>query len=407
MWPCLLLICCGALPIFDAHPDNPWDTLRDVFYTHRFTNGQIYEHDVSLDHAPWATWSRFYNDETFNAQVHAALDAFLKQPKEAVEGRPAVRRAVLLRDLWPVFDAQTEGNLFDAPVQEGTAANEVAARRQAELRSGVATVMRRLELSDAEAKALPNNYQAAVDVKLFPATFNPKSPDQGFLPADLFDESGPWVAMVRDRKTIGAQGHLEAVRHRSIFVPYIRVSDKRQETLDYLKAYRRRPSPLPKGTLLALARRMALPATSGHMRATPVLESLQLIVVDPPHDHHYKFALDRASFIAGKPGLRQLSNDEPVDAYSFEAGGLFLRKNEMDADGEMLTLGRYAGPVPKGLTSLGHCIMCHGPTVGSRLFANFGDSHAPSHMSWTDQAKWIIDTKEDSPSWKLYQAERK
>jgi hypothetical protein len=405
MWPCILLISFGVIPVFGADQEHSWDTFRDVFYTHRFTNGQVYEHEDSLDHAPWSTWARFYNDNEFYSHVVAVLDAFLKLPDSAVEGQPALRRAILLRDLWPVFDAQVEEGAmrFDG---ESTTSRD-AWERKTELRSRLAKIMRRLELSEDEAAKLPDNYKAAFEAKLFSTDFDPQLPEKGFMPDDLFDETGPWLAMARGTKTVGGLGHLEAVRYRSIFVPYIRVSDHRQDSIDYLDTYRRSRKAPPKGTVLALVRRMALPTTSARMVVTPVMESLQLIVVDPPRDKHFKFVLDRAALIAGRPGLRQLKKDDVVDAYSFEDGGLFIHQNKMDADGEQLVLGRYAGPIPKGITSLGHCIQCHGSSVGSLLFANFGASSGATPMSWVDQSKMVISHKEESASWKMYQAARK
>ena len=394
MWPCILVICCGAVPIFDSRPDNPWDAARDVFYSHRFTNGSVYENRESLDRAPWISWGRFRNDADFFAHVEAVLDTFLKLPRSEVEEQSALRRAILLRDLWPVFDAQIDG----------PAAYGVAGERAAKLQSRVGQIMRRLELGDALASHLPDNYQMAIKAKSFLTAFDAKSPEKGFLPVDLFDEAGPWVAIARDKKTVGGLGHTQSVQYRSVFVPYIRVSAKRQDAIDYLYKFHRSPQSPPKGTQFALVRRMALPTDSGHIVATPVIESVQIIVTDPPRDHHFKFVLNRAALIAGQPGLRQLTADDTVDAYGFESGGLFDHESKNDTDGERLVLDKYAGPVPAGITSLGHCIQCHGRSMGSSIFANFGTSNGAMAMASADQLKIIISTKEASPEWKAYQA---
>jgi len=88
---------------------------------------------------------------------------------------------------------------------------------------------------------------------------------------------------------------------------------------------------------------MALPVSSGRIRATPILESLQLAVVAPPKDYRFKFVLDRAELVAGRPGLRMLSSTDSVDAFGFESSGLHLLKPKYDSDGEMLVLGLTAG----------------------------------------------------------------
>jgi hypothetical protein len=399
MWPYLLVAWCGAMPIYNATSDNPWDELRNVFYVRRFSNGDIYEHDVSLDSPPWTTWAPFHNDEKFYGNVVAKLDAFLGQTAEQVEKQPTVRRAIMMRDLWPVFEAQAKTDLTDA-----------GAERRAELRRRLSKVMRRLELTEDEAQHLPNNFQAALDEKLFATEFDPAAPERGFLPADLLDEAGPWVAFGRSRKAVpehagaagafvGALHHLHVANYRSIFVPYIRVSADRRQTLDYLK----QPETLaavPPGTLLALVRHTALPTASGRVVITPIMESLQLIVVAPPKDQRFKFVLDRAELIAGRPGLRMLSERDPIDAYSVEAGGHFLKApSKYDSDGEMLVFGRMTGRPTD--SSLANCTICHGPTVGTRLFANTLDGIA-TPMTREAQSQAILSFKEKSASWGLY-----
>src|SRR5258708_29467239 len=107
IWSGILMVAClCGNPLYDPDPDNPWNAVQRIFYAREFSNGVVYEHEAAFD-PPWSTWSRFYNNAEFHNGVIAILDRFLDQPEESVERQPAVRRAVLLRDLWPVFDAQT------------------------------------------------------------------------------------------------------------------------------------------------------------------------------------------------------------------------------------------------------------------------------------------------------------
>jgi hypothetical protein len=39
------------------------------------------------------------------------------------------------------------------------------------------------------------------------------------------------LAIARDKKTVGELAHAEGVRYRSIFVPYVRVSGRRQDAI--------------------------------------------------------------------------------------------------------------------------------------------------------------------------------
>jgi hypothetical protein len=404
MWAYLLVACCAAVSIFDGQGENSWDALRDVFYTHHFSDGEAYKHKASLDRPPWSNWAPFYNDDQFYARIVGALQDFLQQSEEDLEKQPPVRRAILLRDLWPVFDARPHVRAAHANAPPG--AGDVADKRHAELRKLVAQVMRRLELTEKEALELPDNYKAAVDEKLFAAAFNADSPAKPFLPVDLFDENGPWVAMARSSKTVGALHHLQTVEYRSIFVAFIRVSANRQETVDYLNETRRSRTPGPPGTQLALVRRMMLPTKSGRIVATPVTESVQFIVIDPPDDRRFKFVIDRADLLAGRPGLHAIDSNYRLDPYAFEAGGLFPHFPKYDADGEMLLLGKYLPSEMPQVASLGHCAACHGRTIGTNLFANTQASHIAFPTTSADQAEQIIAHKVSSAAWQEYQAVR-
>jgi hypothetical protein len=398
MWPCLLLVCCGAAPIFGEDSANPWDALRDVFYVRRFTTGEVYEHPVALDRPPWENWARFYRDEGFHDHVVKTLTAFLAQSKGEVERQPALRRAILLRDLWPAFDAQTHAHERDPPPS--------AVERQARLRQLLARVMRRLELTDDEARHLTDNYRRSSESHQFASEFDPQSPTTAFLPVDLLDDEGPWVAFGRGAKGLGGQAHAEASGYRSVFAVYIRVNDRRESALEFLAQKRKNDNlPPPQGSRLALLRRMALPTTSGRVVPTPVVESLQLFVVDTPRDHRHKIVLDRRALLSGDPGLRAVARDEPTDVFAFEAGGLRLHGGlKYDADGEELILGRYHGN-QRFEPSLEHCSACHGITVGSRLFANSAGI-LPTPTSWAAQAEKILTTKTTREEWAAYQAAR-
>ena len=242
MWPCLLLVCCGAAPIFGEDSANPWDAIRDVFYVRRFTTGEAYEHPVALDRPPWQNWARFYRDESFHDHVVKTLTAFLAQSKDEVERQPAVRRAILLRDLWPAFDAQTHPHERDPPPS--------AVERQARLRKLLARVMRRLELTEEEALHLPDNYRRSCESQQFASQFDPRSPTTAFLPVDLLDDEGPWVAFGRGAKGLGGLQHALASGYRSVFAVYIRVNDRRESTLEFLrKRGRTTTCRLPRGAV--------------------------------------------------------------------------------------------------------------------------------------------------------------
>jgi hypothetical protein len=400
-WPQLSpTSCSGTEPIYDESPAHPWNKLRRTFYSHTFSNGEVYEHDAALD-PPWSNWAPFYNDQAFHAQVVAILEEFLAQPEDQLQGQQPLRRAIMVRDLWPVLDAQTKKHL---------AKGEDAADRQATLRGLLAKAMARLKLSAEEVKQLPDNYQTALEKGLFPTRFDAASPKSHFLPPDLFKAEGAWVPFATDNDQVGAVQHITHSNYRTVFVPMMRAADDRQVTLDFLSRYTKSRGKIavPDGTVLALVRRTVLPATSGELMVTPLMESLQLIVVNQAGDHRFKFVLDRAAMLNGGNGLRPVTEKEPVDAYAFESGGLHPHYPNYDADGERLVFGRYAGPASRGMPSLNNCIACHGKSVGRQLFAN---THASSvgraiPTTFDEQANLILSQKQDSFSWGMYQALR-
>lgn len=393
IWSAFLAVAClGGDPLYDADPDHPWNAVHRIFYARRFSNGVVYEHEAAFD-PPWSNWSRFYNDEEFHKRVIGVLDAFLKQPEADVERQPALRRALLLRDLWPVFDAQTV---------EDRAKDDAARARQQAIRDRVAKAMRRLELSKMEVQHLPDNLGVEGDRETFPATFDPGSPDSAFLPRDLFDEKGPWVPFAPRKQPIGARGHLSQAGFRSVFVPFVRVSGDRQATREALRLYSlvgRKHIPLPKGTMTALVRRMALPTRSGEILVTPIVESLQLAVVDEPQDRRFKFVMDRAGQLARGRGLRAVGKDESLDAWGF--GSLRGHHVKYDTDGDELAFGAIANPASKGYPAMS-CMICH--SKRGELFANSVSSFAAAdELPFDDQVRAILSQKSESESWKAYQ----
>jgi hypothetical protein len=386
--------------IYDRSPDHPWNKLRRIFYSHTFSNGEVYEHDAALD-PPWSNWAPFYNDQAFHDQVVSVLNEFLAQPADQLQGQPPLRRAIMLRDLWPVFDAQTKNHL---------AKEKAAAGRQAKLRDLLTKAMVRLELAEEEALQLPNNYQAACDKRTFPPQFDVASPKSPFLPPGLFDNEGGWVPFAFDEDQVGALGHITHAAYRTVFVPMMRVADDRKLTLDLLSQYTksRGKMAVPDGTVLALVRMTVLPVRTGELMVTPLMESLQLIFVDQAGDHRFKFVLDRAALLNDDIGLRAVDENEPVDAYAFESGGLHPHHPKFDVNGERLVFGRYAGPAGRGVPLLSHCIACHGRSVGRQLFAN---THASSlgrarPTTFDEQVNLVLSKKQDSFSWGMFQALR-
>jgi hypothetical protein len=268
--------------------------------------------------------------------------------------------------------------------------------------------MKRLELSREEALVLPDNFRIACERRLFAAEFDSSSPEKPFLPGDLFDPKGPWVAFAPPKVLIAADLHVGQAGYRSAFVPLLSAAGDRQATLQLIEQYsdrkanRRMPVRLPPGTVRALVRRMVLPTRNGELVVTPLIESLQLTVIDKAQERHFKFVLDRVALLAGGNGLRAVGRNETLDAWGFgNMGG--HEEDQYDTDGDKLALGRRAVSASR-VSGVYNCIMCH--QERRRLFANFSREGSPvEERSFADQAQAIIAEKQKSESWKMYRAQ--
>jgi hypothetical protein len=409
---CVLLLAASGLagePIFDSRAGHPWDDARDTFYVRRFATGEVYEHPHAFA-PPWSEYRPFVHDVAFYEQVVARLEAVQKLPVAQMEEQPAVRRLIFLRDLWPVFDGLRHARVDASGDKEATA--KAAVRREDLLRR-VARLMRRLELTGEEIRALPNALAIIRDKKLYPQTFDPASPDAPFVPADLLDTDGPWVAYSRDKSpSAGGQFHVEFVKHRSVFTLHLRTPSGRDEAVKYLNDFAKNNprQALPTGSTLALLRRALVPARDGRPLPSPFVESLQLIVVTKEFDKRLKFTLDRKDLLAGGTGLKRIGKDDPLDPSSFESIFSYNRVMPIPPPPptfpptEPLILGQYKSvrALPRSLRT---CVECHGEVTRSNILAaNFQPKNEP-YVQPTDPAgadATVVKIKEASDLWKSY-----
>jgi hypothetical protein len=398
--PVLLLaaVLLGGEPIYDRNAGHPWDQAREIFYARRFPTGETFEHPSAFA-PPWYEYFAFVHDAAFHERVTARLEAVEKLPAAQMEGQSAERRVIFLRDLWPVFDGLQRARVAARGAGEATA--KAVARRD-ELLRRVAGIMKRLELTEEEVRALPNAVRVIADKKLYPKSFNPASPGEPFFPIDLLDKDGPWVSFAHEQAP-GAGGmlHMGFDYRRSLFTLHLRTPDGRAGAERFLRDHARPVDPLvvPPGTTLALLRRAIVPTRSGKLMVSPLVESLQLIVVDAPHDRHFKFTLDRRDLLAGGPGLRPLGKDDPVDTSSFESVTLHDHmelepRDPTDAD-ESPVAQKYktVREVPPSLAS---CVRCHNDTIGR----NPRQAFFPSDLDRV--ADEVAGQKEAREEWKLY-----
>ena len=337
-----------AAAVYDSDPEHVWNRLYAALFVRTGPDGRQYGVD-SLDIPYWANTRHLLEGDS-QTRALAVLDEFLKKHQEKLFADP-LKRAVLQRDLWALFDWAAARNLYQqVPVDEpGVTA----------LTGRLAKVMHRLALTREQIDALPDNYAGAVASKTFPTAFDPAQPDQSFLPPDLFKKDGPWVCVaVEPNPPLPAPVHTQQFGGRSVFLIFINLPKGRAETLAYIQSLRQFPEPwifdrtrleqllktepgalalppslnqrtgpwlnpntpqFPAATQFALVRQAMLIDNAGRLAPTHLTESVQLRIyqaIDPVHNDGNKepvcvFELSRPNLFAGKAGgLRAVQKGE-------------------------------------------------------------------------------------------------
>jgi hypothetical protein len=280
--------------IYDANPNHIWNQLYTQFYVREAWDGRTYGGD-ELDPYLWGETKDLVEGPSHKKAV-ALLDKFLSTHGERLITDP-LKRAMLQRDLWAVFDWL----------------NTIYPPRDAvkEMQNRVGQVMRRLALRQEEIHALPDTYAAAIARREFPSAYEPADTSAAFLPPDLLRPDGEWVCLGMAGGASAAKGHMAFFAGRSLFFAFLRLPGGRAETLAYLTRLREYPESLvtftdrfyplvgnggltslstsrrvpnpnlpqfPVGTEVALVRRMAAINDRGEWTPTPIVESVQIRV---------------------------------------------------------------------------------------------------------------------------------
>src|SRR5262249_43421455 len=139
--------------------------------------------------APFGREGAFLVDGPTHTAAISALDTFLNEKHDERIADP-LKRAILFRDLWYVFDKLAEPPLWNH--EPDPVADKQPQRRQVQQR--LARLMRRLEPTAEQIAKFPDTYAAAVKARTHPTAIDPRHPERPFLPPDLkIDGTGDWV----------------------------------------------------------------------------------------------------------------------------------------------------------------------------------------------------------------------
>jgi hypothetical protein len=356
--------------VYDADAGHLWNRLYRSLYLRTARDGREFGRD-EVDPLLWPGTGEHLLGGGSYARASACLEEFNVAGGERLVTDP-LRRALLQRDLWAVFDWTVEKSERPSPELR-------------ELQRRLAAAIRRLALSPAQVESLPDTYRAAAASGAFAKDFDPRAPDTPFLPPDLFRPDGPWVALGVEGGGATAPMHVYSTGGRSVFSVFINLPQGRAATLAYLKSvsdFKRpwvrdrrnpadaRPNPrlpqFPAGTRLTLVRRMLVVDARGEPVPTAVVESVQIrlhraLPTDIPEAFDsvgaaaraslslYEFRLSRERLFAGEAGgLRAVARDEK-EFPLFQSHGV----DPFEDKDARVPLERDLRPV------LGSCVACH------------------------------------------------
>jgi hypothetical protein len=274
--------------IYDPNPNHLWNRLNETLFERTAQDGKKY----GLNELDILYWFRTTNllAGTSHQQALSVLDEFINSHGEKLIRDP-LKRALLQRDLW---------QLFDWSASPWPRAPYVSERK--ELQNRLAVAIRRLALTTNEIASLPNNY----------ARTEKKSSD---LPRGLFETNGDWVNLAPDPNGFEeiAPTHDHSSQGHSAFLVMLHLPEGRQTAISYLHQlhsfehfwiYQTNKSPFattndpreiltistnlpqfPTNTEWAIVRRMFVIDTDGNIQPTPITESIQLrryLAIAPP-----------------------------------------------------------------------------------------------------------------------------
>ncbi|MBI4219289.1 MAG: hypothetical protein HY682_04020 [Chloroflexi bacterium] len=321
-----------AWTVYDPDPEHLWNRLFRTLFRRVTADGKEYGNDT-LDPLLWRDTSHLLSGPS-HSEAMAPLDEFLSTSGEQ-QVRDPVRRAMLQRDLWAVFDWLT--------VRSDTYPEQ----RQA-LKSRLASAIRAVALTRDEINSLPDNYQAAVTSGRYPSSHSGCYLGPPFLPPGLPDASGGWVGLGRQGGPI-AISHVQDAHFlgRSAFLTYVRVPGGRDATLRFVEQMTARTADaVPVGTEVALVRRMLLVDDTAEIVATPIVEEVEIRRFNfslPGSQDFYNFTRDRNTLVAGVGGGLHLVDRE----------FLLFSSHEVDVFDIGPDAGRHQATVPAS------CQACH------------------------------------------------
>ena len=388
--------------MYHADAQHLWNRLYEALFVRVGQDARTYGRD-RLDPLLWPE-TRYLLEFPDHDRAVKVLNEFVDNHGEQLIEEP-LKRAVLQRDLWLVFNwlqkSELHGVPRGTPVENRDEAKQRWRDTQKRLRQPLVEVIRRLALTPDQISILPDNYAAAVASGEFAKQFDLERPNQPFLPADLFATDGPWVCVGADDGPVAPEHQCEDRGNpvpNSAFLVFLKLPEGRAATLAYLKE----PRPFLAGTEVALVRRTLLVTSSHTVVPTALTENIQLRVYRERSEQSVsEFRWSRPLLFANRHGgLRPVGADER----DFKTGFSAHPGDELEYSypGQTWDGTRRTRPI------LADCRGCH----NSRFFDfktatsnNTGSRRAVFlfEISLSDALSKDVKRKQQSPDWSALQ----
>ncbi|MDP6444952.1 MAG: hypothetical protein QGG36_01205 [Pirellulaceae bacterium] len=225
--------------IYDADPNHIWNRLFNALYVRKSNlpnkpGGDPVARIEGGDYIDFLAWggSAYWSSEPVLRRIDLLLDEFLSHSDDRLS-RDALRRSVMLRDLWAAHDFLVDQNIR----RVGSLATR---NRRTAVATKLARAMRSLALSPTQIASLPDTYAAAVRSGQFAQRQDFESSND-YLPPGLLSRPEEWVEIDFFQPNIHEDLydrfitlHARAYRGRSYFRIFYRFPGGRQQLVKYL-----------------------------------------------------------------------------------------------------------------------------------------------------------------------------
>jgi hypothetical protein len=230
----------GPLPLYDADPQHLWNRLHAAISIRESDlpskrGGTPVKRIEGGDRIEFLGWpgTTYWDEPATVDRIEALLAEFKTQHGEQLIDDP-LKKVILQRDLWTVFDYSMSRNI------ERRGDLETRKRRQ-ELCRQLAEAIRTLALPADQLANLPDNYAIAVESEHFDATHD-FDPARNYLPPHLLTDRQEWPELDfhqpqrhEDIERRFVFLHMRAFRGRSYFRVFYRFPEGRGQLEQYLK----------------------------------------------------------------------------------------------------------------------------------------------------------------------------